>query len=66
MGSSGIGKSSILPYVMWLSWQDEEFSKFPIYVRQQDMIVKYQKDELPCKASRRDAPSSAKGPLRDG
>ena len=48
LGSSGIGKSNMLIYLMWRRWQDKELSKFPVYVHQKGRIVKYQKGKLPC------------------
>ena len=49
LGSSGIGKSNMLVYLMWRRWQDKELSNFPVYVHQKDNIVKFQKGKLPCR-----------------
>ena len=49
IGSSGIGKSNMIPYLLWRRWQDDALCQFPVFVHQKSKIVKYQKGQLPCR-----------------
>lgn len=51
LGSSGIGKSNMIPYILWRRWNDEELQQFPIYLHQGSKIIMYQKGQPPCRVA---------------
>lgn len=51
-GSSGIGLSNMLIYLMWRRWQDPDLSKFPVFVHKRKSITKFQKGKEPCEVNK--------------
>ncbi|CAL1145573.1 unnamed protein product, partial [Cladocopium goreaui] len=49
LGSSGIGKSNFLVYLIWRRFQDSELKDFPVFLHQGDIIHRFQKGEEPKK-----------------
>ena len=47
LGSSGIGKSNFMVYLIWRRFQDSEFKDFPVFLHQRDIIHRFQKGEEP-------------------
>ena len=47
LGSSGIGKSNFMVCLIWRRFQDSEFKDFPAFLRQRDIIYRFQKGEEP-------------------
>ena len=47
LGSSGIGKSNFMVYLIWRRFQDDELKEFPVFLRQRDIIHRFQKGEEP-------------------
>ena len=47
LGSSGIGKSNFMLYLIWRRFQDSEFKDFPVFLHQRDIIHRFQKGEEP-------------------
>ena len=61
-GSSGIGKSNFVIYLIWRRFQDPELSKFPIFLHRLDRITQFKKGEEPLEVDvriLRSAPSQA-------
>eukprot|EP00438_Fugacium_kawagutii_P028876 Skav207641 [mRNA] locus=scaffold1172:217788:219233:+ [translate_table: standard] len=51
LGSSGIGKSNFMIYLIWRRFQDPELSKFPVFLRQKNRITQFKKGEMPKKVN---------------
>ena len=49
LGSSGIGKSNFMVYLIWRRFQDDELKEFPVFLHQRDIIHLFQKGEEPKK-----------------
>ena len=49
LGSSGIGKSNFMVYLIWHRFQDSELKDFPVFLHQRDIIYRFQKGEEPKK-----------------
>ena len=49
LGSSGIGKSNFMVYLIWRRFQDNELKEFPVFLHQRDIIHRFQKGEEPKK-----------------
>ena len=49
LGSSGIGKSNFMVYLIWRRFQDSELKDFPVFLHQKDDIFRFQKGEEPKK-----------------
>ena len=49
LGSSGIGKSNFMVYLIWRRFQDSELKDFPVFLHQGDIIHRFQKGEEPKK-----------------
>ena len=47
LGSSGIGKSNFIVYLIWLRFQDDELKEFPVFLHQRDNIFRFKKGEEP-------------------
>ena len=47
LGSSGIGKSNFVIYLIWRRFQDPELIKFPIFLHNGDDIICFKKGEEP-------------------
>ena len=47
LGSSGIGKSNFMVYLIWRRFQDSELKDFPVFLHQRDDIFRFQKGEEP-------------------
>ena len=47
LGSSGIGKSNFMVYLIWRRFQDSELKDFPVFLHQRDIIHRFQKGEEP-------------------
>ena len=47
LGSSGIGKSNFMVYLVWRRFQDSELKDFPVFLHQTDIIHRFQKGEEP-------------------
>ena len=47
LGSSGIGKSNFMVYLIWRRFQDDELKEFPVFLHQRDIIHLFQKGEEP-------------------
>ena len=49
LGSSGIGKSNFMVYLIWRRFQDNELKKFPVFLHRDDNIFQFEKDKEPKK-----------------
>ena len=49
LGSSGIGKSNFMVYLIWRRFQDSELKDFPVFLHQRNTIHRLQKGEEPKK-----------------
>ena len=49
LGSSGIGKSKFMVYLIWRRFQDNELKKFPVFLHRDDNIFQFEKDKEPKK-----------------
>ena len=49
LGSSDIGKSNFMVYFIWRRFQDAELKEFPVFLRQRDIILQFEKDKEPKK-----------------
>ena len=49
LGSSGIGKSNFMVYLIWRRFQDSELKDFPVFLHQRDIILQFEKDQEPKK-----------------
>ncbi|CAE7819719.1 unnamed protein product [Symbiodinium sp. CCMP2592] len=49
LGSSGIGKSNFMVYLIWRRFQDDKLKEFPVFLHQRDIIHRIQKGEEPKK-----------------
>ncbi|CAE7251803.1 unnamed protein product [Symbiodinium sp. CCMP2592] len=49
LGSSGIGKSNFMVYLIWRRFHDDELKEFPAFLHQSDIIHRFQKGEEPKK-----------------
>ena len=49
LGSSGIGKSTFMVYLIWCRFQDSELKDFPVFLHQRDIILQFEKDKEPKK-----------------
>eukprot|EP00930_Biecheleria_cincta_P028080 TRINITY_DN1958_c0_g2_i1.p1 TRINITY_DN1958_c0_g2~~TRINITY_DN1958_c0_g2_i1.p1 ORF type:complete len:648 (-),score=144.87 TRINITY_DN1958_c0_g2_i1:485-2377(-) len=49
LGSSGIGKSNFMVYLIWRRFQDSELKDFPVFLHQRDDIFRFKKGEEPKK-----------------
>ena len=49
LGSSGIGKSNFMVYLIWRRFQDSELKDFPVFLRRDDNIFQFEKDKEPKK-----------------
>ena len=49
LGSSGIGKSNFMVYLIWRRFQDNELKKFPVLLHRDDNIFQFEKDKEPKK-----------------
>ena len=47
LGSSGIGKSNFMVYLIWRRFQDDELKEFPVFLHQRDVIFRFKKREEP-------------------
>ena len=47
LGSSGLGKSNFMVYLIWRRFQDPELSKFPVFVHRKKRITQCKKGEEP-------------------
>ncbi|CAJ1460087.1 unnamed protein product [Effrenium voratum] len=47
LGSSGIGKSNFMVYLIWRRFQDSELKDFPVFLHQRDDIFRFKKGEEP-------------------
>ena len=47
LGSSGIGKSNFMVYLIWRRFQDSELKEFPVFLHQRDDIFRFKKGEEP-------------------
>ena len=47
LGSSGIGKSNFMVYLIWRRFQDSELKDFPVFLHQRDDILRLKKGEEP-------------------
>ena len=47
LGSSGIGKSNFMVYLIWRRFQDNELKDFPVFLHQRDDIFRFKKGEEP-------------------
>ena len=47
LGSSGIGKSNFMIYLIWRRFQDPELSNFPVFLHQKNKITQFKKGEEP-------------------
>lgn len=62
LGSSGIGKSNFMIYLIWRRFQDPELSKFPVFLHRLDKITQFKTGEEPLEVdvrTLRSAPSQA-------
>ena len=62
LGSSGIGKSNFVIYLIWRRFQDPELSKFPVFLHRENQITQFKKGEEPLEVdvrTLRSAPSQA-------
>ena len=62
LGSSGIGKSNFMIYLIWRRFQDPELSKFPVFLHRLDKITQFKTGEEPLEVDVRtlsSAPSQA-------
>lgn len=50
LGSSGIGKSNFIIYLIWRRFQEDELKNFPVFLYLKDDIFRLQKGEEPKKA----------------
>lgn len=49
LGSSGIGKSNFMIYLIWRRFQDPELSQFPVFLHRESQITQFKKGEMPKK-----------------
>ena len=49
LGSSGIGKSNFMVYLIWRRFQDSELKEFPVFLHRDDNIFQFEKDKEPKK-----------------
>ena len=49
LGSSGIGKSNFMVYLIWHRFQDDELKEFPVFLRRDNIVHLFQKGEEPKK-----------------
>ena len=49
LGSSGIGKSNFMVYLIWRRFQDSELKDFPVFLRRDNIILQFEKDKEPNK-----------------
>ena len=49
LGSSGIGKSNFMVYLIWRRFQDDELKEFPVFLHRDNIIHLFQKGEEPKK-----------------
>ena len=47
LGSSGIGKSNFMVYLIWRRFHDSELKDFPVFLHQRDIIHLFQKGKEP-------------------
>ena len=47
LGSSGIGKSNFMVYLIWRRFQDDELKEFPVFLHRRDDIFRFKKGEEP-------------------
>ena len=47
LGSSGIGKSNFMVYLIWRRFQDSELKDFPVFLHKRDDIFRFKKGEEP-------------------
>ena len=62
LGSSGIGKSNFMVYLIWRRFHDSELKDFPVFLHQRDIIHLFQKGKEPKKVdvkTLRSAPAQA-------
>ena len=50
LGSSGIGKSNFVIYLIWRRFQDPELSKFPVFLHRENQITQFKKEDSSHKA----------------
>ena len=49
LGSSGIGKSNFMVYLIWRRFQDDELKDFPVFLHQRDIILQFETGKEPKK-----------------
>ena len=49
LGSSGIGKSNFMVYLIWRRFQDSELKDFPVFLHRDNVILQFEKGEEPKK-----------------
>ena len=49
LGSSGIGKSNFMVYLIWRRFQDSELKDFPVFLHRDNIILQLEKDKEPKK-----------------
>ena len=49
LGSSGIGKSNFMVYLIWRRFQDSELKDFPVFLHRDNVIHRFKKGEEPKK-----------------
>ena len=62
LGSSGIGKSNFMVYLIWRRFQDSELKDFPVFLHRDNVILQFEKGEEPKKVdvnALRSAPEQA-------
>ena len=47
LGSSGIGKSNFVVYLIWRRFQDDGLKEFPVFLHRDDIILQFEKDKEP-------------------
>ena len=47
LGSSGIGKSNFMVYLIWRRFQDDELKEFPVFLHRKDRILQFKKGKEP-------------------
>ena len=47
LGSSGIGKSNFMVYLIWRRFQDSELQDFPVFLHRDNIILQFEKDKEP-------------------
>ena len=47
LGSSGIGKSNSMVYLIWRRFQDSELKDFPVFLHRDNIILQFEKDKEP-------------------